>query len=341
MLYSTWRTSIKKIGQRLITLVLVPLVLVAGLASPLGSLRVIPAHAGFWSGSLSVPGGRGLTDAALASTVYRGQIFLFGKGLGNNLAWMKTTNGTTGSGWTQLPGVIYPAPLAAAVLGAPPNDQLYLFAVGPNQIPIVNYFNGTTPNPVWFTLPGPFYTNVALSPVVDTNNNTLYLFAVDVNHGEWMNKLPMGGSWSGWTPLPGAVGWTDAALASTVYRGQIFLFGKGLGNGQVYGKVTDGGSNSTGWFHVPDIFNDFAPLAATVLGAPPNDQLYLFATTSSFTVQMNVLRGGWAGWQQVPGAIFTDAAVSTVVYRDPQTQNTYIYLFGVHLDHSEFMEIYG
>jgi hypothetical protein len=52
-------------------------------------------------------------------------------------------------------------------------------------------------------------------------------------------------TWSGWSLVP-VGGTTDAAYAVATFDSKLYLFGKGIGDGQVYVATFDG-SSWTGW----------------------------------------------------------------------------------------------
>ena len=79
-----------------------------------------------WSGWSQVAGG-GLTDVGLTAVNYKGDLYLFGKGLSDRKAYVNKYNGKAWTGWSEVPGGGY---TDAAMAATSAGGKLYLFARG-------------------------------------------------------------------------------------------------------------------------------------------------------------------------------------------------------------------
>ena len=168
--------------------------------------------------------GNGTTDAALASAVFNHNLYLFAKGINDDI-YMNIDNGSTWTGWSAVPGNgNTDAALSATVYGT----SLHLFAKRLNDGIYENDFNGTNWTG-WFSHQGGGQTDRALASIA--YNDDLYLFAKGINDSGIYVDSMQNGTWQGWQVIGGT---TNVALAASTGCGDLELYGKGINDNRIY-----------------------------------------------------------------------------------------------------------
>jgi hypothetical protein len=178
-----------------------------------------------------VPGGK-TTDVPLAAITYNNQLYLFAKGLEDNRIYFNIRDmAGVWKGWQEVPGE---GTTNAALAATAFDDKLYLFGKGIDDNGI--YFNtldGFGNWQGWQAVQGAGVTDTALSATTSMGyKNLLWLFSKGIeDKGIYLNTLDEEKDWSGAVPGEGT---TDVALASAVFGGNVYLFGKGINDMAVY-----------------------------------------------------------------------------------------------------------
>jgi hypothetical protein len=151
-----------------------------------------------WSGWSEVPGhGLTLSGPTTAVSIAPGGTFLnlFVRGTNNHLYVNRTSDGTTWSGWSEVPGHgLTPSAPAATLLAFNVRNTLYLFVRSTdNKINVNTFANGTTWSG-WGEVPGhgsTFDSPAALAIVVGEAGNQGYvdLFVRGTNNRTYVNSL--------------------------------------------------------------------------------------------------------------------------------------------------------
>jgi hypothetical protein len=180
--------------------------------------------------------GNGSTFDSPGAVIYSPSLKLFVRGTDNKL-YVNTSNGTTWSGWSQVPGNQFTlsGPTAATYVAGEAN-LLALLVRGTNDHLYMNTFDGTTWRG-WSEVAGhgltpsaPAATRFAtgLGPV-------LYLFVRGTDNKMYLNILSGGISWSGWSQVPGN-GSTPDAPGATSFFNKVYLFVRGT-NDRIYANI--------------------------------------------------------------------------------------------------------
>jgi hypothetical protein len=208
-----------------------------------GLLRRILAIEGW----IEVPGG-GTTDVAVATAVFKGRLYLFGKGIQDRRVYVNSTaDDFHWSGWGEVPGG---GTTDVAVAAAVFKDTLYLFSKGIGDRHI--YVNSSTDGSHWSgakEVSGGGTTDVAASAVVFKDK--LYLFSKGIGDKRiYVNSSTDGSHWSGAKEVSGG-GTTDVAVAAAVFKDKLYLFSKGIGDRHIYVNSSTDGSHWSGAKEVP------------------------------------------------------------------------------------------
>jgi hypothetical protein len=126
----------------------------------------------------------------------------------------------------------------------------------------------------------------------------------------------------GWTRVPGGAGYwvenlhvdvvgsvTDESMGCTSFKGQIFLFSKGIDDGKIYFNSLREDMSWTGWEEVHgEVVTDVEPSTAAC-----NGWLYLFAKHTDGRIYVNRSNDGkqWEGWSDKIGGT-TDVGLCAV-----------------------------
>ena len=152
-----------------------------------------------WSGWSQVPGnGLTLSGPTSAVSTAAGSTFLnlFVRGTNNHLFVNRTSDGTTWSGWREVPGHgLTPSAPAATTLYLTAGNTLYLFVRGSdNKIYVNTFANGTTWSG-WSQVPGNGLTPDAPGAVAGATSGTAGFVALSVrgtNNRIYLNVLQVG-----------------------------------------------------------------------------------------------------------------------------------------------------
>jgi hypothetical protein len=135
----------------------------------------------------------------------------------------------------------------------------------------------------------------------------LELFAVGQDGAVWTNSLHGGGSWVGWTVVPGTATFTQLTPLAAVSRdfGQVDLFAVGQG-GSIWTNSSESGSWA-GWTILDGAptFPQLTPLAAL---SKAEGEIDLFGVAQDGTVWTNAFNDNaldgpsWRGWAQLQGS---------------------------------------
>jgi hypothetical protein len=212
-----------------------------------------------WASWTEVPGG-GITKLApsISPTSIHGDIAVLGVGTNDGIyANVLVKNSSSWSGWTSLGGVTN-----APVFGYRSGDTFRVFSKGLGDGKV--YFNeavtGSVGSPSglpengwlgWKHVPGDFLTDFAVTPsrVDPPDHNIMAVLGIRRSDHQVCIKFLdyydyTGGNSnisnypSGWTSLPYSAK-TNAPLAASLTRGYAG-FGKGIGNGKIYGLPNEG-----------------------------------------------------------------------------------------------------
>ena len=172
-----------------------------------------------WSGWSEVPG-NGTTNAApAAESDLTGSVFLFVKGIDDRRIYVNEKRGSW-SGWYEVPG----GGTTDVALGATFCGYLHLFAKGIGNGRI--YLNVLAGSSGWSEVPGDGVTD---QPIAATCNDQetgipLYVFVKGIeDKGVYVNRRAFfGGSWSGWSLVPGLQ--TLGLAATSDVQGKIYVF---------------------------------------------------------------------------------------------------------------------
>ena len=278
--------------------------------------------------------GSGVTLSSVGLVSDGGEFYLFVRGTSNGIYYQKTTNGSwTGGTWTSLPGATSDVPAAAVVSGTlhlvvrGTDNGIYHnmmnLATGvwtgwtslpgaTSSSPALANSSGTLHIVVRGLDNGIYYGNWTTSsgwngwyrfsgatddvPSIAATGTTLNIVVRGTSNGIYYNSKSLsGGTWSGWTSLPGATSSSPTLLASETNR--LDLAVRGLDNG-VYHNVWTSGSWGT-WEALPGATNNKPALTVY------DGTLYLAVTGTSNGIYYNKLvlsGGGWTGWTSIPGA---------------------------------------
>ena len=152
-----------------------------------------------WSGWGQVPG-NGLTLSGPTSAISTASnvtfLNLFVRGTNNHLYVTSTSNGTTWSGWSEVPGHgLTPSAPAATTLYLTAGNTLYLFVRGTdNKIYVNTFANGTTWSG-WSQVPGNGLTPDAPGALAGATSGTAGFVALSVrgtNNRIYLNVLQVG-----------------------------------------------------------------------------------------------------------------------------------------------------
>lgn len=208
---------------------------------PHGWTRV-PGGAGYWVGNSHVDVVGSVTDASLACTLFKGQIFLFSKGMNNGKIYFTSlSEDMSWSSWEQVPGdgVTDVAPSTAAF-----NGWLYLFAKHTDGRIYVNRMNDGKQWEGWSDQIGGT-TDVGLCAVAAFEQ--LFLFSKGgADHRIYVNKKKKAQDWGGWTPFSEST--THFSLSAGYIKNlpRLFLFMVGAENKISVNSTLDG-AKWTGW----------------------------------------------------------------------------------------------
>ena len=273
----------------------------------------------------------GNTNVSLATVTYGGRLYLFDKGLDNNV-YMKTF--TRGGGWSgsRAIGGQTDAPVAATVCW----DGIYLIQKGMDgHVYVTTSRDGVS----WggsMEVPGGGQTDAALNatcPSMGDQGLRIYMKGLDGHVYENIRGFSIQPSvhwteWSGWHEV--GDGWvTNAPLGSfetTGGWGEVVLLFKGLNN-HSYWKVfhADGYYSQTGtwssWHEIGGTTNTALAGANNVIVAKGiNDNAGYYNT-------YNPSSDSWSGWSSI-GAGTTNAAYAIASYNGGPTSLAFgYYLF--------------
>jgi hypothetical protein len=158
------------------------------------------------------------------------------RGTNNKIYW-NIFNGTTWSGWIEVPGhgLTLSGP-TTAISTASGVTFLNLFVRGTNNRLYVNRTSNGTMWSGWNEVPGHELTPSApaAATLYLTAGNTLYLFARGTDNKINLNTFDNGTTWSVWSQVPGNQLTPDApgvvAAATSATAGFVALYVRGLNN---------------------------------------------------------------------------------------------------------------
>lgn len=194
--------------------------------------------------------------------------------------------------------------------------------------------------PDWAGVPAGVATDTAIAAA--SYGGRLFAFAKGLDDRIYTSILDEAApaSWGGWHEVAGG-GTTDVApAAATGVDEQVYLFGKGINDRQIYLNVLRVDAvdpsvfreNWTGWSAVPGGGTTDAALCATAYAG----RLLLFAKGIDRAIYVNSLdsSGSWSGWSAVPGGGTTDAGLTSAVGIDSR-----LYLFAKGIDRRIYMNV--
>ncbi len=293
--------------------------LLLGIASiSLGQTSDTASSPGRWSGWHTIPNG-GTTDAGPFAISYSGKLYLFARGINDHAIYMNTY---TSAGWSGFRILEYGLHTDVELCGAVCNNKLEVYTLPVDTGYYGNVHRFTNDNGYWsesncsdIDVPSKHMCAIADGPAV-------YLFT----HGFADNLLSY---WLDDTynnragPAPVfPTGYSDVALGGCVWQGQMWLFGKGVGDSKIYYTYyKEGGWAGVWWLFSTWLLTDVSP-AATVY----NNVQYVFVkdklTNSIFcTYNRKPSLTHWS-LENLSGPL-TKYAVSAAVY------NGKLYLFAV------------
>jgi kumamolisin len=161
--------------------------------------------------------------------------------------------------------------------------------------------SSSSTNPTILTFAGPgtiTATFVVIYSVVRGTDNGIY-------YGSGV-----GGSWTGWTGLPGA---TLGGPAAVQCGGLLYVAVQGTDNGIYFGSLNTATSVFSGWTRLPG-----ATSAGPGLAADSSCNLYMAVRGTDSGIYLNTYTGGvWQGWRGLPGATTNGpgvAVTATTIY---------------------------
>jgi len=229
-------------------------------------------------GSKSVTSSSIVVNTGLASIVYS-----VVRGADSRVYYSSSLAGT----WTVLPGSTPDSP-AAAVCGV----SLHVAVRGSDNgiyygyVTLSDYiFHG------WTRVSG---STPSAPGLAADSSCKLYLVVRGATNGIYLNVLPVGGSWSGWSTLPGATIDSPAvAVAGTV----LHIAVRGSDGSSIYdGRKDLTGGSWLGWTRV----SGSSP-SRPALAAVSATEVYMAVRGSDNRVYINQWNGvAWAGWSVIP-----------------------------------------
>lgn len=265
-----------------------------------------------WRGWREVPGS-GTTDVSLAATAFNNELFLFSKGIDDDLIYVNTYDPSDNwSGWVVMPGTTNVA-LGPVVF----NGKLYLFSRGIKDERIYfNIYYTADKWSGWTQVPGGMLTDVPIGATVF--NDKLFIFSNNWqgigDRRIYVNTCDNADTWSGWKEVP-RIHTTNAAVAPVVFNGKLYLFAKGIDDRLIYVNTCDSAGSWSGWEQVSGGGTTDAALTAAVY----NDKIYLFSKNiidERIYVNTFDTEGNWSGAQEMPGHGTTAFPLTAVTFND-------------------------
>jgi hypothetical protein len=275
----------------------------------------LPSGGSTWSGFTSLGGTWPAYPAALATS--DGSVWVFaidGNGVGGSLYANTLASGSsTWSGWTDIgnPGV--------GLIGTPTavqdkSSEIRVFArsVSTGNVWEVDLPSGSTTWSAFSKLGGNVPDGVS---AVVGGGGFMYLMSVGNNSALYYDKLPPGGSWSGWTKIGGIV--TGAPAIMQDASGNDHVFVREAGDGALLTSVLPSGSST--W---PDLSSlGGSMLSDPVTWAGGGGTNWAWAITEAGSMDYDKEGSSWSGLTSI-GSGFT--GVPGVV----QDKNGTYHLFG-------------
>lgn len=214
------------------------------------------------------------TDRAVTPVVFDDALFVFAKGLDNNISVRAKARTGGWSDWESFGGTSKTAVAAAVFHGV-----LYVFKTRPNNE--IDYrfrpIGGEWTD--WITFGGK--SDVPVTPV--KFDNRLYVFAKGMDDQIYHASKTATGEWGGWQQMGGA---TNRAVAAVDYVGDLHIFARGLDQ-HVYSAMVGRNNKWSGWYPVTPVDAE-TPTAVTA--ETFNDRLHLFMPSNNSTIMTQRMR---------------------------------------------------
>jgi hypothetical protein len=288
----------------------------------LGQTSDTASSPGRWSGWHTVPNG-GTTDAAPFAISYSGKLYLFARGINDHAIYMNTY---TSAGWSGFSLLEYGLHTDVELCGAVCNNKLEIYILPDDTGYWGNVHRFTNDNGYWsesacsdIVFVGKHMGAIADGPAVylfthGYADNLIYYW-LDDTYNNRAGPAPV---------LPGNAT-TDVALGGCVWQGQMWLFGKGIGDSKMYYTLyKDGNWAGVWWVFGGGLQTDVSP-AATIY----KNVQYVFVKEKLTNRIYCLLKRtpSTPSWSETMlSGPLTEYAVSTTVY------NGKLYLFAVAND---------
>lgn len=297
-----------------------PLVLVLGslLGCGQGTIDSEPTSEAASASGLAWTVISGTTDVTPTPAVLNGKLYLFARGIGDSAVYFRSsTNGTTWSGWSSLPGITTDAAITPVEFG----NSLFVFARKPsdNKIYVNTSSNGTTWSG-WSVIGAGGTTNTAVAAAVF--GGKLFVFSKGIGDNTiYSTSSTNGTSWSSWSAITGT---TNVAPSVVVFGNKMILWTRALSDGKIYFRTTTSGTSWSSWTAFdgttggsPEIGTVTKDTTATgvraavfsgdlwVMNVDPDDHRVYASMTRDLSI--------WSGWFELPPRSQTTSAAASVV----------------------------
>jgi hypothetical protein len=230
----------------------------------------------------------GLTPSAPAATTFKSNtLSLFVRGTDNKI-YTNTFNGTTWSGWSQVPG-------NGSTIDSPAALGAHLFVRGTNNRIYMNTLDITWSG--WHEVPGNGSTlsaSTVAASIAPEGFTYLNLFVRGTNNHLYVNRMVGNDMWYGWGEVPGSGLTLSAPAATTLAFNQgntLYLFVRGTDN-KIYVNTFDNATKWSGWSEVPG--RGFTPDTPGAIAFATSEfgigQVNLFVRGTNDRIYENILR---------------------------------------------------
>ena len=263
-----------------------------------------------WSGWRAVPNG-GTTNVAPFAVNYSGKLYLFTVGIGDQHVYVNTFDGTAWSG----PSLFNASnKTSQAVCGAVCNNKLDIYVYDSTYNPAYIYRHEKSGDGSWWDFHCADIEPVGMDMFAIANGPAAYLFFrwYDNTIYYWLDSTYI--RQAGPCPVPPGNATTDVPLGGCTWLGQLWLFGKGIGDSQPYFTYYKQDGWLGDWFHLYGGWLTDVSIAATVY----KNEVFVFVK-EKLSNRIHYLTTGdpsstWWFAYEVPGGQLTAYAVSASVY---------------------------
>jgi hypothetical protein len=275
-----------------------------------------------WSDWRAVPNG-GSTNVAPFAISYSGKLYLFTVGIGDQHIYVNTYDGTAWSG---------PSLFSAStqtkqqVCGAVCNNKLVIYACDVH-IPAFIYRYEKSGEGSWQEYFCSDVDTYGKDPSAIADGPATYLFFRGVPDNQiyyWLDSTYL--RQAGPCPVPPGDATTDVPLGGCTWQGQLWLFGKGIGDSRPYFTYYNQEGWPGAWFRLWGGWQTDVSIAATVY----KRTMYVFVNdvlgNRIHYLETRDPSSTWWFSRDIPGELWTTYAVSAVVH------NGELYVFAVAND---------